>query len=60
MSDERPKGNFVGNNYAAYALDQLAQIIEDFPIKKRSGYTEAQVAAARTWVKEHQPLTTKQ
>jgi hypothetical protein len=43
-----------GTPVTEYALDLLAQIIEDFPIKSKGiGYSDAEIQAARDWITAH-------
>src|SRR5262245_17143238 len=63
MSDERLPGTKRaedGTKVASYTLDVLARYVEGFPILSEGpSYTEAQIAAARKWVKEQKSLTFK-
>jgi len=50
--------NVPGTLIAQYALDLLAQIIEEFPIKRASpgGYSPEQLETARQWMQSHPEL----
>lgn len=54
-SDERLpslKANAPGSRYCQYALDFLAQSIEDFPVESVGpGYSEAEIDSARAWMR---------
>lgn len=58
----RDKPNVPGARYAEYALDLLAQIVEDFPIESQGpgGYGDENIAKARKWMKEHEKLRIRQ
>jgi hypothetical protein len=52
------KSTVPGSTFSQYALDFLAQIIQDFPIQSKGiGYTGAEIAAARSWFRSHTTYT---